>query len=150
MTVSDRATTLVREIDIKAPAAKVFAALTDPEQLPKWWGDAETYRVETMERDLRPDGMWRTTGIDSDGSTPFAVWGVYSEIKPPHLLEYTWNYDWAGPDVSETLVRFELEERDGVTHVRVTHSGFADEANKNEHDKGWTRVLGWLSAYVEG
>jgi uncharacterized protein YndB with AHSA1/START domain len=148
MTVADSATTLVCEIDIKAPVAKIFAAMTDPDQLVKWWGNDEDYRCDTMERDLRVGGTWRTTG-PTPTSGAFVVEGTYRTIEPPHLLEYTWNPSWGTPHDAETLVRIELDERDGVTHVRLTHSGFSSLESKAGHEQGWTRVLGWLRDYIE-
>ena len=148
MTVTDPATTLVREIDIKAPAERVFDALTDPDELVKWWGSDDLYRCEKMERDLRVGGRWRTTGKGSDGDA-FVVEGVYRAIERPHLIEYSWLPSWGTPHDAETLVRFELTERDGTTHLRVTHSGFSSTESRDEHDMGWTRVLGWLRDYVQ-
>jgi uncharacterized protein YndB with AHSA1/START domain len=149
MTQSLTETTIVREIAIHAPAARVFSALTEPEELVQWWGSDEGYRCTAMERDLRVGGAWRTTGVGSDGET-FAVAGVYRAIDPPRLLEYTWNYDWSErADAAETVVRYELEERDGMTHLRVIHSGFVDAKDRDDHDHGWGHVLGWLQAYAE-
>lgn len=41
------------------------------------------------------------------------------------------------PDGPETLVRDELAERDGVTKLTVTHSGFTDARAREDHEKGW-------------
>ena len=46
------------------------------------------------------------------------------------------------------MVRFDLEEKDGVTTVRLTHSGLASESSRASH-KGWPQILTWLQAYVE-
>ena len=42
------------------------------------------------------------------------------------MLAFTWLPSW-DEEATETLVRFDLDERDGVTRVRLTHSGFATE-----------------------
>jgi len=62
------------------------------------------------------------------------------------LLEFTWNPSWQG-EATESLVRFDLDEKDGLTTVRVTHSGLTPAAR--EVHKGWPQVLGWLKAYLE-
>jgi glutathione S-transferase len=149
MNTTDTSMTIVQEITIAAPAAKVFAALTVPEQTMQWWGHEDSYRLTKMEQDFRIGGAWRTVGSDNEGHS-FSVKGTYRAIEPPHLLEYTWLYDW-GPldDKTETVVRFELDERDGLTHVRLTHSGFTDPESKADHERGWTTVLGWLRDYVQ-
>lgn len=149
MNITDTSSTIVTSVVINASAAKVFAALTEPEQLMQWWGDDAVYRSTSIEGDLRVGGTWRTTGTSADGEA-FAVSGRYLIVEPPHLLEYTWNHEWGGgPAHPETVVRYELDERDGVTHLRLTHSGFVDPADKADHEAGWALVLGWLRAYAE-
>lgn len=148
MTTTDTPTTIVRDITINAPAAKIFAALTEPDQLVQWWGDDATYHTTHMERDLRVGGAWRTDGVGRDGE-PFFVYGVYRAVDAPRLLEYTWRYSWADVPDAETIVRFELAERDGVTQLRLIHSGFADATAREQHEIGWTTVFGWLSNFVE-
>jgi uncharacterized protein YndB with AHSA1/START domain len=78
---------------------------------------------------------------------PFEVRGVYRRIEPPRLLEFTWLPDWQG-DGTESLVRFELEESNGVTIVRLTHSGLISEISRQSH-RGWPQILEWLKAYAE-
>jgi uncharacterized protein YndB with AHSA1/START domain len=135
---------VVESILIHAPIAAVWAALTDPEQLPQWWGSEDGYRTTAMEADVRPGGAWRSSGTMSDGG-PFAVNGIYRVVDAPHRLEFTWNYSWG---TGETVVRYDLSERDGGTEVRVTHSNFVTEEDRADHARGWTVVLGWLAAYV--
>ena len=43
----------------------------------------------------------------------------------------------------ETLVRWDLEETDGVTTVRVTHSGLTSERLRTRHS-GWPLILALL------
>ena len=73
------------EIFIAAPPERVFQAITDPSQMPKWWGQQGMYRVTECTGDLRPGGKWSSTGVGADG-TPFRVDGEYLEIAPPRLL----------------------------------------------------------------
>lgn len=148
MTADRSDTTLVQEITINAPAAIVFAALTDPNQLPQWWGDEQTYRCTHMENDLRVGGGWRTDGVSSDGGT-FTVGGEYLAIDPPRLLEYTWDPSFGTPHDAKTVVHIELTETGGVTRLHLTHSGFSSPESRDQHDAGWTKVLGWLKGFAE-
>lgn len=146
MTTTTDTTTIVKEITIDAPAANVFAALTDPAQLPQWWGEAGKYRVDRMESDRRPGGRWGSYGTSADGST-FSVEGVYRIFEPPTLVEMTWKHDWEA-DAQETVVRYELRESGASTHLRVVHSGFVTQGSRDSHSGGWDQVLGWMVAYV--
>jgi uncharacterized protein YndB with AHSA1/START domain len=147
MTGGTTTRTVVREIEIRAPLARVYAALTDPDQIRAWWG-ADAYRCEKVEADFRVGGKWRTTGHLQDGK-PFAVEGEYRRIDVPRLVEMTWRHDWGDRPEEETVVRYELMEQHGVTRVRVTHSGFVDEKGRDDHGDGWARVLTWLQGYVQ-
>jgi uncharacterized protein YndB with AHSA1/START domain len=54
---------IVAEIFIAAPPARVFEAITDPHQTPKWWGQEGVYRITDCKADLRPGGKWSSTGV---------------------------------------------------------------------------------------
>lgn len=141
------ADTIVEEITIKAHADRVFVALTNPEERAKWWGAEGRFRTTHMESDLRPGGKWLMSGTGVGGK-PFTIQGVYREVRRPHLLTFTWLPSWSG-DSLETLVSFALREEDGVTTVRVTHSGLTTERTRTQH-RGWPDILAWLRAYIEG
>jgi uncharacterized protein YndB with AHSA1/START domain len=137
--------TIVQEITIKGTAERVFAALTNPEERMKWWGREGRFLVSEFESDLRPGGRWVMRG-DASGK-PFVLSGEYREIERPRLLVFTWLPDWY-EGATESLVRWDLDEHDGVTTVRLTHSGLVSESARNSH-RGWPQILEWLRIYVE-
>jgi len=148
------------EIFIAAPPERVFQAITDPAQLPRWWGQKEMYRITETNVDLRPGGKWSSIGVGADG-TSFRVDGEYLEVDPPRLLVHTWVPSYTG--LHKTIVRWELEASDvqGLrptgphrmgtgTRVKLRHHGFAGDAKAAaDHGQGWKRVLGWMQAFVE-
>ena len=138
--------TIVEEITIRAPAAKVFAALTSPEAIVKWWGAEGRFKTTHAESDLRPGGRWLMRGIGV-GGRPFTIQGVYREIDPPQVLAFTWLPSWQ-ENATETLVRFDFAEKDGVTLVRLTHSGLDSQSSRAQH-RGWPDILAWLKSYLE-
>lgn len=143
--VQHREDTIVQEIQIERPAEKIFEAMTNAGELVKWWRVEGKFQIAHMESDLRPGGKWRMRLIGGRG-TETVVSGEYRTIKRPHLLIFTWIRETE--DATETLVRWELAERDGVTTVRVMHSGLTTESLRNRND-GWPIILGLLQAYVE-
>ena len=148
MAVTETPAIIVETIAIKAPIEAVFAALTVPDQLVQWWGSEGSYHTTAMETDLRPGGAWKTTGTGRDGE-PFSVSGTYRAVDAPRLVEFTWRHDWSETnDIPETLVRYELNERDGVTNLTVTHSGFTTFADRDDHAAGWKTVLAWVRDFV--
>ncbi len=57
---------IVSERVFDAPRERVFAAYTDPELIPQWWGPRRlTTIVDQM--DVRPGGAWRFVSRDSNG-----------------------------------------------------------------------------------
>lgn len=151
---------VVAEVFIAAPPARVFAAITDPHQVPRWWGQQDLYRTSEWHADLRPGGKWSSVGVGADGK-PFRVEGEYLEVDPPRLLVHTWIASWTGP--LKTVVRWELQPQSvhdlhpsgprkaGIgTLLKLRHAGFAltPEAAAS-HADGWKRVMGWLEGYLE-
>lgn len=137
---------IVEEIRINASAERVFEALISPEERVKWWGADGSFHTTHMESDLRPGGRWAMRGLRMNGE-PFSITGEYRQIVRPRLLVFTWLPDWlGGKEVS--LVRIALNEDQGVTTVRLTHSGLSDEARRTSH-RGWPQILAWLRAYTE-
>jgi len=161
-TITPDQNAVVAEIFIAAPPARVFQAISDPAQLPKWWGRSDLYRITNSTADFRPGGKWRSEGVGADGKS-FYVEGEYLEVDPPHLVVHTWIGSYDGPHAQKTVVRWELEphtvhglhpggpKKSGTgTLVRVRQEGFAGNlASATGHGEGWKRVLGWLHAYVE-
>ena len=151
---------VVAEIFIAAPPDRVFQALTDPQQMSKWWGEKGLYRVTENNSDIRVGGKWSSAGVDASGKE-FSVDGEYLEIDCPRLLVYTWNPSFA--HVVKTTVRCELEPRDvhGLQHrgpqrvgtgtlVKIRQEGFAGNIEMAKgHSLGWVKVLGWMQAFVE-
>ena len=144
MSATSSQDSIVEEITIRSSAARIFDALIDPAERLKWWGTEGRFQTTHMESDPRPGGTWSMRGIGIGGK-PFTVRGKYLEIDRPRILAFTWLPDWQ-PDATETQVRFELEERDGVTRVRLIHSGLTPR--DRESHKGWPQILGWLQTYA--
>lgn len=135
---------IVEEITIKGSAERIFEAIANPEDRLRWWGAEGVYESTEMDSDLRVGGKWIMKGVARGNR--FTCHGQYTRIDRPRSLEFTWNPSWQGEN-TESLVRFDLSENDGVTTVRVTHSGLTPTAR--EVHKGWPQVLSWLKGYLE-
>jgi uncharacterized protein YndB with AHSA1/START domain len=140
--------TIVQEITIKAPAGRIFAALTNPDELLKWWAAEGKFRATHVESDLRHGGRWsmRLVSDRTGDASCTSVHGEYRAIDPPLLLIFTWIRD--EEHCTETLVRWDLEETDGVTTVRVTHSGLTSERLRTRNS-GWPMIVELLKTHLE-
>jgi uncharacterized protein YndB with AHSA1/START domain len=134
------------EIFISAPRERVFEALADARQTAQWWGQKEGYRLTEFNLDPRVGGKWSTSGSSPNmGATK--IDGEILEFDPPRRLAYTWFSSWMPKN---TTVVWELENQNGGTLVKLTHTGFADDVEQTKsHTIGWKMVLGWLQAYAE-
>jgi uncharacterized protein YndB with AHSA1/START domain len=136
---------ILATVTIAVPPDRVFRALTS-EEVVKWWGSDQVYRVTKWTSDLRVGGAWRSEGKSEDG-TPFSVEGKYLEIDPPRKLVQTWSYDWGEKHVT-TLIYLLAATPEG-TKVTVRHEGFKDRPEAcGSHAQGWEMVLSWLADYL--
>jgi uncharacterized protein YndB with AHSA1/START domain len=139
---------IVQEVTIKASAERIFAALTRPEELLKWWAAEGKFQILHAECDLQPGGKWRmqVAGKCATEASVSTVYGEYRTIDPPRVLTYTWIREHE--DYPETLVRWDLAENDGYTTVRVTHSGLVSESLR-ARNSGWPVIVALLQAHFE-
>lgn len=79
----DREIVISRVVD--APRKLVFAAWTDPEQLPVWFGP-EGFKIITHEISLSPGGVWRFDMIAPDG-TRYDNRMLFRRIEEPSFIE---------------------------------------------------------------
>jgi uncharacterized protein YndB with AHSA1/START domain len=132
-----------RELVIKAPRDRVWRALTEADQLTRWFPD------KAAEVDLRPGG---NAVLEWDEAKAEAVVDV---VEPPGRLVFRWRPEGLGRPF--TTVSFTLEELgDGdSTRVRLVESGFASLPDQIEtqsqkgNDEGWAHELQELKEYLE-
>jgi uncharacterized protein YndB with AHSA1/START domain len=128
-----------REIEVAAPAATVFAFLTDPDKILRWLGtDAEA--------EPHPGGIY----LVNVGGRNVAR-GEFTEVIPVHRLAYS--FGWEGGEKvppGSSLVEIDLLDKPGGTLVRFTHSGLPDAEMCTAHEKGWNHYLARLTVAVAG
>lgn len=103
--------------DFDAPRHLVFAALTQPDLLKRWYG-ARGWHLSSCSVDLRVGGAYRFVSQGPDGQT-MAQSGVYREIVRAERLVFTEVFDdqsYAG----ESLITTVLTERQGRTTMATT------------------------------
>ena len=137
-----------REIVIDAPVEVVWAVVTEPEHISKWFSDS-------VELDLRPGGQ---AVLHWDGRR--TVQGRVERVEPPHYLSFRWvvRDEPQLTDDNATLVEFSLRAEGGATRLTVVESGFRDLAGPEDekqghfdgHASGWEKELGELVEYVGG
>lgn len=131
---------------INAPVETVYAAWTDPEVLRRWLAPG-TAVVARAVADAVVGGTFLVEMRGADGRT-WLTRGVYREVVPHRRLVHTWR--WEGSGV-ESLVTVELEpESAGTTRLTLTHSRFAQDEARDEHERGWIGCLAKLEGLWAG
>jgi uncharacterized protein YndB with AHSA1/START domain len=130
---------------IKAPPAKVFAALIDPDKIAQWFGLGEA-STKTITTDPRPGGAYHFHFLGQSGETN-DVMGVYREVVANERVVFTWA--WKSTPERESLVTMRLSPDGDGTMLSLTHEQFFNEEARDRHNVGWTYGLDQLQALLE-
>jgi uncharacterized protein YndB with AHSA1/START domain len=140
------------EILINAPAAKVWDALTKPEQTKKYMFGCETVSDWKAGSEL----LWRGS---YEGKEMVFVKGRIVEIKSPSLLKYTVidpNASYSDIPENHLNVTYEVTAEGNQTRLVVTQDGFegAAEGEKRYKDtynngEGWNPILVQIKKIAE-
>jgi uncharacterized protein YndB with AHSA1/START domain len=136
--------TLELERTVPASREAVWKALTEPDELARWWGPAG-FTTPGIEIDLRPGGAYRFAMRPPEGE-PFHLSGEFTEVEPPSRLTYTFVWEPPNPDDRETLATISLGEAGDSTKVTLVQGSFATHERLALHRDGWTESLEKLAA----
>jgi uncharacterized protein YndB with AHSA1/START domain len=143
---------LVLERTANVSPAQVWKALTDSQELMKWFCP-RPWKVVRAEIDARPGGVFMTEMQGPNGESPGAQSGCYLEVIPNKKLVWT---SALGPDYRpnpppqgdhgfQMTAVIELESHAGGTKYKATVK-HADEKSRSVHDQmGFQQ--GWGAAF---
>ena len=147
---------VICEVQIAAPAEKVFQALTSSDLLMRWWnGEGGPCRVKVWEFKPRLGGRVRHVAYDPKGEmkvngvSEFEIQGEVVEFDPPRTLAYTWRANFHSLPQHATLVRWELSPTVDGTHVKMTHSQLKPIADAPGYAQGWPGVIESLVTFAQ-
>ena len=136
-----KARTLEVQQSISADPGTVWKALTDPEELKRWF---------PLDARVEPGGggrVWLSWGPGAEGEAPIHIW------DEPRRFGWTEEYPGEGSTPVRMMVDFHVEGKRGRTVVRLVQSGFGASADWDEmYDAlkdGWTYFLFNLKHYLE-
>ncbi|MDQ2868407.1 MAG: SRPBCC family protein [Verrucomicrobiota bacterium] len=140
-----------KQIELKAPRARVWRALTDHREFSEWFGVNLT---EPFAVGKKSQGQMSTKEY---GEVTLAL--EVKKMEPEKYFSYTWHPFSLekGVDYSKetpTLVEFRLEEIPSGTRLTVVESGFSKipEARRalafRKHGEGWVMQLESIAEHV--
>jgi uncharacterized protein YndB with AHSA1/START domain len=113
-------------ISIKAPAARVFKALTEGDEIARWWPKA-------AQSDPKPGGKLVLTWFnDSKMESKFEKFVPNKEVAYPFYIEH---------------LSFTLNEKDGATELLIRHECGQDAAL--HVSSAWGFLKANLKCYIE-
>ena len=140
-----------KQIELKAPVARVWRALTDHREFGEW------FRVK-IDGPFVPGEVSRGH-ITHPGYEHLKWEAVVKAMEPERLFSFTWHPYAIDPKMDysaepQTLVEFRLEKTPEGTRLTVTESGFdripagrrAEAFRMNEG--GWAQQMKNIEAYV--
>jgi len=132
------------ETDIRAPACRVWRALTDPDEIEKYMFGSQ------VETDWKPGS--RITWKGEYEGKEYEDKGEILEVEPGRRLTLTHFSPTSGeedvPENYHTLV-YELEESDGQTHVSLSQDNNESEEAAEHSRATWDKMLSGLKEVVE-
>jgi uncharacterized protein YndB with AHSA1/START domain len=132
-------------IEIKAPARRVWRALTTPDLIQRWFFGVRT------ETDWRPGSPIVHRG-ELQGR-PYEDKGTILRVEPDELLVHThWSSMSGTPDAPENYqeVEWALREHDDeTTELTVSETNVPSEQAKQMSEQGWEASLRALKDLLE-
>ena len=128
---------------------RVFAFVTEPAQLLRWWGH-EGSVVTEHRLDFSKTGEWLSVLMTANGNT-HKVSGKVLAVDPPHSVEFTWAWHDANDERGHnSTVRFEVTPNGrGGTSFAMIHSGLLNEESVANNREGWTSTFNKLERTIQ-
>lgn len=128
------------ETQVRAPIENVWKAYTTPECIVKWNAASDDWHTTQSSVDLRVGGAFSSRMEAKDGSFGFDFAGIYTQVIPSQLLEYSFG---------DRAAKVEFNEVPGGVNVRVVFD--AETTHSIEQQQGgWQAILNNFARYVEG
>ena len=147
--------TLILKRTLNAPQERAFNAWTSAEHIQQWMQPEPGMVVPLASMDLRVGGKFRIQMKRPAGDFSTAV-GVFKEVKAPERLVYTWDWekDGSGAEFGEvegkpSLITVEFLKRGERTEMVLTHTRFATVESRDNHARGWDKLVQSLARFLE-
>lgn len=126
----------VIERTYNAPVKKLWKAITDKNEMKKWYFDLKEFKPEVGFE------------FEFNGGPPEKIYRhlcKVTEVNPAKKITYSWRYDgYEG----NSFVTWELFEEGNKTKLRLTHAGLETfpasnpDLAKENFAAGWTDIIG--------
>jgi uncharacterized protein YndB with AHSA1/START domain len=131
--------TFEHALTVDAPRDRVFLALTDADELKRWW-------ITDGISEPRTGGRFRYEWRMADPANDHVQEGAYDAVVEGERVEFP----WSGGPAGDSHVTLTLSTSDGGTQVSLVHSGIAADDEFERYEQGWQGFLANLKSVLEG
>jgi len=131
---------VVCEVEVRAPAAAVYAMFTEPAELVRWIG------IRAL-LEPRPGGTFRFELVPGEFCS-----GRYVELVPGRRVVFTWGWESAdnATQPGASTVEVTLGPDGGGTRVRIVHRDLPSDESRAAHAHGWDHYTQRLALAAAG
>ncbi len=133
--------------EFTAPLSLIWRLWEDSDHMRRWWGP-EGFHILSLDADFRPGGRWRVHMTSSQFGESFSH-GEFKSITPQTEIVFTFAWEEAARESTETLVTVTFDEKDGVTRQHFHQTPFATVEDRNSHIAGWNSLFNKEQRYAE-
>lgn len=131
--------------DIAAPPERVWAALTEPEQIATYLAGSRVTTTWKVGTPITWEGQYEGGSYQDKGKV--LVYDEPRELSMTHYSPIIGQPD--EPENYHTLV-YTLTPTDSGTHLALTQDGNNSEEQAEQFSRNWQSMLDGLKAHVEG
>ncbi|WP_183560155.1 SRPBCC family protein [Mucilaginibacter sp. SP1R1] len=136
--------TLSIDLKFKAPIAKVWQGLTDPEMVKAYFFGTQLQSSWRVGEPITFSGEW-------DGKK-YEDKGIILEIDPGTFVKYSYWSSMSGTeDKSENYayISYNLTENNGTTTLTITQDNIKNQEAKEHSEQNWRGVFDGLRKMIE-
>lgn len=134
-----------KEIIVNSPIANVFSALTDSDEIPKY------FPLQSVESDWVKGNAVLYKGVIN--SVPFTDFGVIEELIKPRIYRYRYwsdNHGTARTEQNHLTIEYRLETVSEGTKLTVLHDNIkSKEMYDLMKNQVWGHLLNSLKTHME-
>ena len=139
--------------DYPVALTRLWAAVTDPAEIVKWFGPEGVY-LDSCEMDLTRTGPWVCVMVGRESGDRFKVSGQVTSVNAPDDgARGSVGFTWAWHDADdrrgvESFVTFTVEATRTGARLTLTHRDLANIDAAQSHTQGWLSTLRKLDSML--
>lgn len=138
--------TVVRSIWINSSRERVWRAVTEAEQLSRWYAPGSPWEILDLEEGATVY-FHHSPNSYHTGTEVVTMRATIVTVERPHRFAVRWELEVPEPAMITTFI---LTEEDGGTRVTLTETGYETPEQARPTEEGYAMSLENLKAHLDG